>query len=130
MRGPAASLLCAVLLGTALSGCGGSSSDLTSSAATVLQRDAAALKAAALAHDGARVQAALAVLRRDVAAQRAEQGLSADRADRVLAAAALVAGDVPPPAPVTTPSPVPVATTKAPAPAPAPKKHRHHDHED
>lgn len=123
------------LVGLALAGCAGSSarSDLSASAASVLQRDAAVLAAAARAHDGLRVQAAVAALRRDVEAQRARQGLSAERADRVLSAAALVAADVPPPAPTPAPTPVPVATTRppapAPAPAPAPKKRHHDKHE-
>lgn len=121
MRRVLAAALCA---GAVLSGCGGPGSGLSASAATVLQKDAAALAAAARAHDGVRVQAALAVLRRDVAAQRAKQALSAERADRVLGAAVLVAADVP--APVVTAKPE--VTTPPPAPAPAPARKKKHGH--
>ncbi len=103
----------ALVLGAAvLAGCGSTPpprSDLSAGAAALLQKDTAAMTAAARAGDGSAVQTALATLRRDVAAQRASGGLSAARADRVLAAAAQVAADVPAPVPSPTLSPTPPA---------------------
>jgi hypothetical protein len=120
--------LVVLLGGTLLVGCGSSpSSDLSASAATVLQKDAAALAAAATSGNGSAVQAAVATLRADVGAQRAHNGLSAARAARVLAAAAKVAADVP--APVPTPVVTPV-TPKSEAPAPGKAKKRKHYQQD
>lgn len=97
-----------VLLAAVLTGCGGSSSsDLSAAAESILQRDADTLASAARARDGVAVQAALVALRRDVAAQQQSGGVSAARAQLVLAAAATLARDVPPPAPRPSPTPSP-----------------------
>jgi hypothetical protein len=94
-----------------VAGCG-SGTDLSASAEALLKKDAAAVAAAARSGDGAAVQAAVAKLKADLAAQVDSGGVSAQRADRVLAAAARVASDVP--APKVTPTPTrtasPVAT--------------------
>lgn len=109
-----------LLSGVLLVGCGASpSTDLSASAATVLQKDAAALAAAARAGNGSAVRAAVAQLRTDVAAQRAHDGLSAARAARVLAAAAQIAADVPVPVPAVKPAVTPTATPEQ------PKKRKH-----
>ncbi|GAC1441881.1 MAG: hypothetical protein NVSMB55_10890 [Mycobacteriales bacterium] len=85
---------CAVLIGAlALAGCG-SGTDLSSSAAAGLQRDTAAVSAAARAGDAARTSTALASLRADVGRGRAAGELSPARAGRILDAAARVALDV------------------------------------
>lgn len=121
----------ALLVGTVLlSGCGGGSphSDLSAAAATLLQKDTAALAVAARAGNGSAVQAALATLRRDVTAQRAQDGLSAARAERVLAAAGQVALDVPVPA--RTAAPVPAATLTPTSTSTGPGKGRHRKHGD
>ena len=99
--------LALVLGAVVLTACGSAParSDLSAAAASLLQKDTATMTAAARAGDGSAVQAALVTLRRDVAAQRTSGGLSAARADRVLAAAAQVAADVP--APVASPAPAP-----------------------
>lgn len=110
-------VLMSVLVVGALTGCGRSTpnaKDLTPAAALVLQRDAAALATAARSGNRTGVLAALAVLRRDVAAQQTAHGLSADRATLVLSAAAVVANDVPVPTRTATPA-VPVSTPPAPA---------------
>lgn len=99
-------VLMAVLLGGALAGCGSSTpstKDLSPAAASVLQKDSAALATAARSGNRTGVLAALAVLKRDVAAQQSTHGLSVDRATRVLSAAAMVAGDVPAPAQTVAP---------------------------
>lgn len=121
----------ALLVGTVLlSGCGGGSphSDLSAAAATLLQKDTAALAVAARAGNGSAVQAALATLRRDVTAQRAQDGLSAARAERVLAAAGQVALDVPVSA--RTAAPVPAATLTPTSTSTGPGKGRHRKHGD
>lgn len=101
--------LAAVLAAVLLAGCGGTT-DLTSSAASVLKRDADVLTAAARAGDGTGVQAALAVLRRDVAAQQKSGELTSARAQRVLTAAMTLARDVPAPVPTVSPTPEVTAT--------------------
>ena len=129
VRRRAAAFVGVAVLGSALlAGCGnGTSSDLSGAAASLLQRDADALATAARLGDGTAVQAALATLRRDVAAQQAGGGLSAARAQRVLAAGTAVATDVPAPKPTVSARPV---ATKTPAPAPARRKKRGKEHGD
>ena len=85
-----------------LAGCGSSGGG-----DSVLQRDAAGLADAARAGDPVAVQAALAQLRKDVAAEQAAGTVTADRAHQVLAAAAAVAADVSLPTPGVTFSPTP-----------------------
>ncbi len=91
--------LLSLLTVLALAGCGGGSTG-----PTALQRDADALAAAARAGNPAQVQQALLVLRRQVAADRAAGDLDAAAAARVLAAASVLAADVPLPV-VRTPAP-------------------------
>ena len=101
------SVLLAVFLVGAVAGCGSSTpsaKDLSPAAASLLQKDAAALAAAARSGDRTGALAALAVLKRDVAAQQNTQGLSAERATRVLSAAAVVVGDLPAPAQTVAPT--------------------------
>ena len=117
----------ALLVGAVLlSGCGGGGgsahSDLSAAAATLLQKDTAALAVAARAGNGSAVQAALATLRRDVTAQRAQDGLSAARAAQVLAAAAQVAVDVPLPSPSASPR----ASVSTPVSTARPGRGKHH----
>ena len=100
-----------VLSGLLLAGCGSATTeDLSSAAASQLGRDADALATAARAKNYPATRNALATLRRDVATQLADGGVSAARAKTVLAAAAAVSADVPAP----KPTPSPVATTRAP----------------
>ncbi len=106
-------VLLAVALVGALAGCGSSTpsaKDLSPAAASLLQKDAAALAAAARSGNRTGALAALAVLKRDVAAQQSTHGLSADRATRVLSAAVVVVGDLP--APTVAPA-VPVSAPPA-----------------
>lgn len=123
-----------LLVALLLAGCGATSTDLSSSRASVLQDDVAAMSAAARNGDGAGVAAAYARLRRDVAAGKADGSISPTRAAQVLTAAAAVAADVPAPVPVVTPSPTPSPTARPVVrqPAPEPKKHRgkHRDKHD
>lgn len=102
----------ALVLGVVvLAGCGSSGSG-----DSVLRNDVAGAVAAARAGDGVLLQGALAQLRKDVAAGQASGAIDADRARRVLAAAAALASDVPGATvvkPSPTPSPTPhVVTTK------------------
>lgn len=106
-----------------LAGCGGSHPALSSSAASVLQKDADALAAAARSGNRAALKAAYDALQADLARQRSSGGVTAARADSVLAAAQRVLADGQAAAPVVTPSPV--ATTARPA-APAPRHHKGH----
>lgn len=93
----------AVLLG--LVACGDGHSDLTDAATRVLQHDVDGVTAAATAGDVGRVQQALQQLRRDVARQQHDGGLSAARAARILAASTRVGSDVSrPPSPGPTPT--------------------------
>ena len=86
MRRPLALVVGAVVL----AGCGSSSSG-----DPLLRSDVAGAVAAARAGDGPLLQRALAQLRKDVAAEQASGAIDADRARRVLAAAAALASDVP-----------------------------------
>lgn len=97
-----------------VTGCGGPS-QLSDSAAAILQKDAGALSSAARAGNAAAVTAALAALRRDVDVQRTAGGLTGARADSILAAAGRVAADQVVPA-----APRPSATTAPVAAAPRP----------
>ncbi|MCW2599211.1 MAG: hypothetical protein JWM02_1040 [Frankiales bacterium] len=116
-----------LLLGAGLlAGCGGSpSTDLSTSAASALQKDTASLAAAARSGNGAAVQAAVVALRAEVAAQRTRNGLSSARAQRVLAAADRVAADVPVPTPTPTVSPTPTPVTPS-----RPERGKRHKHSD
>lgn len=108
-------LIGAAAVSVLLAGCGGAApADLSSSAAAVLQRDADAIARAARSGNGTAVQAALAVLRRDVAAQQKSGDVSAARAQRVLAAGAVLATDVPVPKPAPVVTRAPVATSPSP----------------
>ena len=123
------SVLLAVFLVGALAGCGSatpSAKDLSPAAASLLQKDAAALAAAARSGDRTGALAALDVLKRDVAAQQSTQGLSAERATRVLSAAAVVVGDLP--APTVAPT---VSVSAPPANGKHGKgEHKSEDHSD
>ena len=105
--------LLAVGLGAALlAGCGSGGGGNT-----VLQRDASALADAARAGDAVAVQAALTQLRQDVAAEQTSGAVTAARGHQILAAAEVVAADVPLPKPLVTVSPTTsprprVATTR------------------
>lgn len=79
--------------GLLVAGCG-RNEDLSAAAASVLQRDVAAVAAAARAGEPVALNAALARLRTDVAQRRSAGQLSAARATRILDAAARVALDV------------------------------------
>lgn len=92
-RGTVRALAVAGLAGVALAACG-SQSDLSAAAGQVLQRDAAAVAAAARTGNAGLVNAALTRLRTDVAQRRAAGQLSAARATRILDAGARVALDV------------------------------------
>lgn len=85
--------LVAVAVGLVVAGCG-RNEDLSAPAAPVLQRDVAAVAAAARAGEPVALNAALARLRTDVAQRRSAGQLSAARATRILDAAARVALDV------------------------------------
>ena len=99
----------AVLIG--LVSCGGGHTDLSDTAARVLQHDVDVVTAAATAGDVGRVQRALQQLRGDVAQQQHHGGLSAARAARILAAGTRVGFDVSgPPSPgLTRPATPPTA---------------------
>lgn len=113
-----------------LAGCGAQSRDLSADAASLLQKDVAAMRSAARAGDGTALQAAYAQLRQDVLAGRSAGSVSPTRAAQVLTAAAAVAADVPAPAPKPTPTVSPAAVKPVvKAPAPAPRKHHREKHE-
>ncbi|GAC1445760.1 MAG: hypothetical protein NVSMB55_28410 [Mycobacteriales bacterium] len=93
-------------------GCG-SGADLSAPAAAVLQRDTAAVAAAARVGDLPRTSAALTRLRADVAQRRAHGEMSPERARRLLDAAARVALDVVAAHPSPPPSPAPAPASPA-----------------
>lgn len=100
-----------VLLAVAATGsaaaCGSSqASDLSVTAAHVLEGDVAAVTVAATARDPAHLATAMTRLRADVLAQQRSGGLTPARAARILAAGARVAQDVgSPPLPEVTHAP-------------------------
>lgn len=98
--------LCAVLL----AGCGHDAA-LTAGASTRLAADVARLRTAATSGTSAQVASAADALRSDVAAQKAQGAISAERAAAVLDQLARVLADTAArPVPTPTPTPAPAAT--------------------
>lgn len=117
---PAAAMLAVALL----TSCGGSRPIIAPEVRTRLAEDVTAVRTAALRHDRAASEAALATLNRDIAAAQARGDLDADYARNILGAADRVAADVAtldyprPPGPVTITVPTPVPF---PSPVPPPQ---------
>jgi len=110
-------LVAAGLTAVLLAGCSGSEPpSLSPEAARVLGTDVDAVAAAARAQDLGALRGALQALRSHVEQYQARDELSPERSSRIMAAAALVATDVEPPAPAAPAAPEPPAPA-APEPA-------------
>ncbi|MBK0867116.1 hypothetical protein INP57_09880 [Saccharopolyspora sp. HNM0986] len=122
---PGAAAMLAIAL---LTSCGGSRPIIAPEVRARLADDVTAVRTAALRHDRAASEAALATLNRDIAAAQARGDLDADYARNILGAADRVAADVatldypgpPRPVTVTVPTPVPPPAPLPPAPLPPP----------
>ena len=120
---PGAAAMLAIAL---LTSCGGSRPIIAPEVRARLADDVTAVRTAALRHDRAASEAALATLNRDIAAAQARGDLDADYARNILGAADRVAADVAtldypgPPRPVTVTVPTPVPPPPVPPPAPLP----------